>query len=956
MIFRIVIATFVLAIVAGCSDSQGQGRAEDSSTDHSGGESPETRAAPKTAETHVGELKAALIEWPVTDRMADERSPRAISEIADGRFVAGCRIASSQLLQHPYFGLLPLDRIVPAPLSIGRLEALGVEELVILCGPRREDQPQASRDKLEWIVSARLSEPVDLPSVLNGWRQSLVDKELKVIQPKEMQIGEHDAWKIPAGTFIPRPRQPLNLSFTDRAGEPVKRGLSVGRTDLTRSFIGDGRTSAIFTLENIGESSLTQPGLELEAFTDVFLTMHLDKEFSGATIEVRNPDTGLFSQPIRFPAKSWIWQQIVIPRQLESTEREQPNDLLTDYVSDGQLEIVIRSDDETTYLGLAPFDLRLRSKASEYVYVDGNNITVTRSAETLHALVEGNLTSTTALWPNASEADIEIVAYVEGQSDRESFKQVCERFGDGRLTRLCSHELRSMSLTVDVSAAPALRLSAEFADKTDATRAAGYFETWISQTLESFGAQVADQLEVVDIRANLAAFFDGGRILSFPQQDSPLAPARVPAFSAVLDDIEESVNLQAANNRMTLSFTQPQSLTKPSAALQIAITNLAEAYAHGLCERARFDLSDEINRYAVRLFPDVMPLRFRRAWNLAYNVRAAQTGYNNQYQCVRRALEILLDVAERHPNNTDTYYILARIVRDKVAIDHDHVAMQRRFANDERLMQRFGKLINLNQLADGRQGVRGWVVAGLLYEVVVRHATTDGKIPPVLLHAGPAMLQALHARQLSDAGRRDEAQAAWAETEKRFVALGDKPIELRDGHVIRLVEFPPPPKPESIAPQISTNYSALFRPIGKDEAQKPETRTKSPEPHKPPTPLQKRVNAAQTLIGFHKSLNQSRYEQRDDVWGSRRLIRQAVSQLENGDRKSAIKTFRTAFVHVVRLKETLPKSIVDLAKEFDNREQMFRESAKYYVPLNPDGTEGEGEPLAPLRGDLSFAP
>ena len=123
----------------------------------------------------------------------------------DVRFMAGCRIRPSELLKDPYFGLLPFHHFVPQKLSLTRLEKIGVEELVLLCGSPADDGTERSDREVEWALSAQLSQAADLPTILKSARQSLVDHEPTHVEPIAINISGH-SWCVegPCRMLFPR--------------------------------------------------------------------------------------------------------------------------------------------------------------------------------------------------------------------------------------------------------------------------------------------------------------------------------------------------------------------------------------------------------------------------------------------------------------------------------------------------------------------------------------------------------------------------------------------------------------------------------------------------------------------------------------------------------------------------------------------------------------------------------
>ena len=84
-------------------------------------------------------------------RQEMERIGDSVARYAIDDFFAACRVRPKGLIEHAYFGSLPIDAFTPSPLSLERLEAMGVEELVVFCGPATDSNPANRRAAvIEW--------------------------------------------------------------------------------------------------------------------------------------------------------------------------------------------------------------------------------------------------------------------------------------------------------------------------------------------------------------------------------------------------------------------------------------------------------------------------------------------------------------------------------------------------------------------------------------------------------------------------------------------------------------------------------------------------------------------------------------------------------------------------------------------------------------------------------------
>jgi hypothetical protein len=137
-------------------------------------------------------------------------------------------------------------------------------------------------------------------------------------------------------------RRPLRgkLRFLDREGRPSDKGISVGAEWSYRQYIeGGSLAAAIWTFEGILPDEFPE-GLPLEMLVRVFRTYKgdIEKGIAGS-VRVRNPTSGLQSDPFYFTAKEFTIDSLLIPRTLAATSADggtRQVDLFTDIVSGGR--------------------------------------------------------------------------------------------------------------------------------------------------------------------------------------------------------------------------------------------------------------------------------------------------------------------------------------------------------------------------------------------------------------------------------------------------------------------------------------------------------------------------------------------------------------------------------------------------------------------------------------------
>ena len=184
--------------------------------------------------------------------------------------------------------------------------------------------------------------------------------------------GETAAYSVGRVEGLLEARRPLRgkLRFLDREGRPSDKGISVGAEWSYRQYIeGGSLAAAIWTFEGITPEMFPE-GLPLEMLVRVFRTYKgdIEKGIDGS-IRVRNPTSGLQSDPFYFTAKEFTIDSRLIPRTLAATSADggtRQVDLFADIVSGGRVEVVLQCLEPAQYYGVAQADFYLRSGSGTF--------------------------------------------------------------------------------------------------------------------------------------------------------------------------------------------------------------------------------------------------------------------------------------------------------------------------------------------------------------------------------------------------------------------------------------------------------------------------------------------------------------------------------------------------------------------------------------------------------------
>jgi hypothetical protein len=185
------------------------------------------------------------------------------------------------------------------------------------------------------------------------------------------RLGEGDkaAYVVgpPRDLLVARVPEYGALTFKDRSGQLMSRGINVGREDKYQSFIeGATLAAAIWTFSGVTPDRYPD-GLPLEMTIRVFRS-HKGEIEQGirASLVLRNPrNRNVQSELVLFPVKDATADEKIFDRKLRDTNG-QTIDLFDDLAPDGQLEVELQCLDDGQYLGAGLGDMYLRAQSASF--------------------------------------------------------------------------------------------------------------------------------------------------------------------------------------------------------------------------------------------------------------------------------------------------------------------------------------------------------------------------------------------------------------------------------------------------------------------------------------------------------------------------------------------------------------------------------------------------------------
>ena len=189
-----------------------------------------------------------------------------------------------------------------------------------------------------------------------------------------MTSGGSTTYRVTPPLGLLEARKPLrgSLRFLDRQGQPSARGISVGAEWSYRQYVEGGKlAAAIWTFDGVNKNDFPD-GLPLEMLVRVFRTHkgNIEKGIAGS-VRVRNPSSGLQSDPRYFTAKEFTIDEWKVPLALTTTTTDggtRQVDLYADIVSDGKVEVILQCLEPGQYFGVAQADFYLRSGSGSFAW------------------------------------------------------------------------------------------------------------------------------------------------------------------------------------------------------------------------------------------------------------------------------------------------------------------------------------------------------------------------------------------------------------------------------------------------------------------------------------------------------------------------------------------------------------------------------------------------------------
>ena len=207
-------------------------------------------------------------------------------------------------------------------------------------------------------------------------------------------------------------------------------------------------------------------------------------------------------------------------------------------------------------------------------------------------------------------------------------------------------------------------------------------------------------------------------------------------------------------------------------------------------QREWYKLADTLEE-AIRLRPKYSRLRKLAAWNLVYNISAAQTDVKDRYAWLCRGILVFGDGIDVDPENVECWSGVARNMAFKLGIDDESREFRRLFSEDKRFHNRLRQYVPVEE-ATGPNGLPdNWLVGRLFFnhisEMIQKDGASQGNIPQIVQFGrSPACTTGYAAALYKDGYFGETAVLAWRNAEREWQALGDCESTDPSGFSIRL--------------------------------------------------------------------------------------------------------------------------------------------------------------------------
>ncbi len=716
--------------------------------------------------------------------------PAWLRKHSDGEALA-CRFAVEPIFSSPLLRIAKLDARMPEHIAPSQFLAIGAAQ-VLIHAQESVGATTKPGHALSWAAVARLREPLDINELIERWCGARIVPNRDATRVDVLTIDDRTCYRVPSGTFLGRPVRSGFVEFEDSKGNSAD-GINIGDVDTYYSFVGDeGKIRAVVTFDSVTDKDLVQGNLQLALRCPVFQTRFRHFEDAKLSMFVRNPKTGRRTESFEISLTPDHEVRFVLPGRLKLHENPTSPllDLQDDLIADEQLQLCFSLTEPSVYCGFGDHSVQIVHDRHEFLHLENDLVFVSDSQKLLEDLlddktsIQGLLTQTEA----TAEFSVRLTSPHENH--------LLERFAIAECEMIKFAEVLSGLTQVEgtLNLTDGLQFQSTCRYATPATAAAQIspFIELIVERWTNFRSE-ADLLcrRSTSIGRLVQSVFDGVRA-TFPKKGMS-AEESASFMSSFVGGPEDVPRVALKDSGIEISFARPAFHASDRSREADFLANVFAAASFDLVRDRHIEQAENSIRLALEQMPDDLGLILRLAHLYCFNAPRERHAAEIRYAMVRKGIHLVLDPLERTGKDSDKFWLLARILRMKVADPlHEAGRLQPLFESDSELQER------LQKVCEFRSADAGWdadpsAIAKRLLTMAIRHRESTqqtGEVPRILLYSDRAHAAVSYAENLMRSGEFSAAETAWRKASDYFGDFADDPLVEVNQKTYRLFDLP----------------------------------------------------------------------------------------------------------------------------------------------------------------------
>ena len=706
----------------------------------------------------------------------------SILRFATDDFFGGAYVDLESLSKNKTYQTLPLDLLSHTDIFLDRFDTSVVSEFALFVGANKDE---ARRDLgYELAATAKLKPSTDLKTVFDTWQatanmpKSFVDTRIEPVE-----VAGKACFRCPTGTFLNSRNSNGVLRWYGRDGKPRRQGISIGSFAPRNYIAGDSKSKVVITFE-VSKADIAAGKLELLIKPRVFRTRRAEIGESQLAIvhlqrPAETPDGTAPGKVVRGKAVSVeVTSFVEHTVTLDASTRESKIADLTQFVRDGKVEVVLQSNNEGNYLGLAVADIELVKDEFEFVWIDGTDFVVaqsmTRLADMISSAKAGTSSSLALALAKNDNQQASIFAKHGSSAELKSWIRLLRNLNVLTDVSVLPNSPHQVSGSVTMNKSTLATVDFKMNEAKDAKATQGEVREWLTNGRAVVVQELIDFSRRYEMMATLSsmAMGDGKKlVLSGEGIDRPIQEL---ATKSTVEDLFNSVSVAGASSgEFTVSFAKPEWLSgmKKHRFHAVQLIKLERASE---CHRLeKYPLHARLLRKTISEMPEEKALWMRASHQLSFNVSMDAGNDLSRYQWVRKGILLSLDGYESDPESVDLLCNAAFFLGNKIGASDQRLVFRKLFVEDAEFHKRLAPYldIELAKTPDGK--VDNWLAADQLIEFCQK-AMAEGKTQEVSeyrLETYPATILFRIAQSLDEEGCFDGRLDRWRDAEERLETL-----------------------------------------------------------------------------------------------------------------------------------------------------------------------------------------